>query len=92
MRINAQKFTILEVNHKEGISKANKPYSFYQLVIGDADFNRLPAEIGRGILVDGIVPDWMFKAAEKKAEVVGDIRVVPKGYDVKIVIEDIDTG
>lgn len=84
--------TLLEVRHNEGTSKkTGKPYSIYNLVLGDEGYNRLQAEIGKNLLVEGVIPDWVFKAAEEKAKVLCEIRIIPDGFGVKMVVDEINT-
>lgn len=91
MMLEQVKLTLLEIDHLEGTAqKSGKPYSFYKLILGDDEFNRLPANIGRSLLIDGIVPDWMFKAAESKADVICSITVEPDGFGCKLTVTEIE--
>jgi len=93
MLLNNVACTLIEVRHVEGVSKkTGNPYSIYSLMLGDAEYNKLNANIGKGLLVEGVIPEWVFKAADKKAEVVCEIRIVPDGFGAKLVVEDIQSA
>jgi len=91
MFVKDEVFTLLEVRHNEGTSKkTGKPYSIYNFVLGDDDYNRLNAEIGKDLLVEGVIPDWVFQAAEKKAKVSCDFRIIPDGFGVKMIVDNME--
>lgn len=84
MLVKDEVLTLVEVRHNEGTSKkTGNPYSIYNLVLADDSFNRMQMDIGRGMLVEGVIPDWVFKAAESKTKVVCDIEVIPDGFGTK---------
>jgi len=84
MLVKDELLTLIEVRHNEGTSKkTGKPYSIFNFVLADDDYNRLPMDIGKDLLVEGVIPDWMFKAAEQKAKVVCSIQILPDGFGTK---------
>jgi len=90
MMIRDEIMTLLEVKHLEGVGKSSgKPYSFYTLILGDDEYNKLPCNIGREDLVEGLMPNWIFDAAEKKLEIVCDLELLPKEFDVKLIASNI---
>jgi len=90
MLIKDEVFTLLEVRHNEGTSKkTGNPYSIYSLVLADSEYNRLNASIGKDLLVEGVIPDWVFKLAEEKAKIACDFRIQPDGFGVKMVVDKI---
>jgi hypothetical protein len=84
MLIKDEILTLLEVKHNVGTSKGTgKPYDFYNLVLGDDEYNRLQMEPGKVLLFEGAIPQWVFTAAESKSKVACDIEVVPDGFGTK---------
>jgi len=82
MQVKDEIVTLISVDLKEGTSKAGKPYRFYVATIGDDELNRLPCGFKRDEFEDGIIPDWVFKAAEEKRKIVVDLSFRPKGFDI----------
>jgi len=90
MKFQDVELTLLELRHNEGISKkTGQPYSIYSLVLGDNEYQRFNTSIGKNLLVEGVIPEWIFKAAEEKTQVLCEIRIQPDGYGCKIIIDDI---
>jgi len=84
MLIKDEVLTLVEVRHNEGTSKKNgRPYSIYNLVFADDSFNRLNMDIGRDILVDGVIPEYVFKAAENKDKLAVNFEIIPDGFGTK---------
>jgi len=91
MKLEQVEVILVEVKHNQGISqKTGKPYNIYSLIFADDALNRLPADIGRELLEDGVVPDWIFKTAESKAKVTVDFNLVPRGFGVALVATAIE--
>jgi len=90
MRVIDEVVTLLELIKKEGVGKTSgKPYSFYVGYIGDDEFNKLPVNLDRSIAEDGVVPEWIFTAADKKDRIVCDLNFIQKGFDIKAEISNI---
>jgi len=90
MEIKDEVLTLLEVRHNEGVSKkTGNAYSIYSLVFGDDDYNRLNAQIGKDLLVEGVIPDWVFKAAQEKTQVSTNFRIIPDGFGVKMIVDEL---
>jgi len=91
MKIQDEVLTLVEVRHNEGTSKkTGLPYSIYNFVVVDDEYNRLQMDVGRNILVDGVIPDWIFKAAEAKLKVVCEIEILPDGFGTKCRIQGME--
>jgi len=84
MLLKDEVLTLLNVRHNEGTSKkTGKPYSIYNLEMGDDQYNKLPMDIGKSLLIEGVIPEWIFDAAKEKRKVVCEIEVVPDGFGTK---------
>lgn len=84
MLIKDEVLTLVEVRHNEGVSKkTGKPYSIYNLILVDDKYNRLQMDIGRSLLIEGVIPEWIFEAAKDNQKVACEIEVIPDGFGTK---------
>jgi len=82
MELKNEKVRIIKCDHKQGTSKANKPYSIYVLEIVDEQYNKFNVTVPNSVLVEGVVPEWLLEA--ENLEVDMDFQIIPKGFDVAL--------
>jgi len=80
MKILNEKVRIIKCEHKSGTSKTGKPYSLYTMEVVDEQYNKFQVTVPSSSLIEGVVPGWLLEA--ENLEVVMDLEIVPKGFDV----------
>jgi len=90
MKVKDEIVTLLETRHLTGVGKSSgKPYDFYTIVVGDDDFNKFEATVGREDLVDGVLPSWLVEIMEQRGQIVVDLVLTPEERNIKLRIENL---
>jgi len=83
MFVRDEIITLISVDLKEGVGKkSGKPYRFYVVTFADDEMNRLPATFAKGEFDEDVIPEWIFRTAEKKGKVSATLEFLPKNFDI----------